>query len=100
MKNIAKIAASTLAAATLFAFVGSAEAYQCKAQNEAANGKAIGQNLALNRSKANWTKSVKGKFGLEWSVYTIASAPSQNCAKNGAMYQCTVVAKPCKYVVQ
>jgi hypothetical protein len=100
MSNITKIAASALTAAVLFAFAGSAEAYQCKAQNEAANGKAIGQNLALIRGKTNWTNSVKGKFGLEWSVWNIASAPSQNCSKNGAMYQCTVVAKPCKYVVQ
>jgi hypothetical protein len=97
MSNITKIAAAALTAATLFAFAGSAEAYQCKAQGEAAIGKAFaGQNLALNRSKANWTQSVKGKFGLEWSVWNIAAAPSQNCSKNGNMHQCTVVAKPCK----
>jgi hypothetical protein len=95
-----KLATVAAAAFVLVGFTAGASAYQCKVQPEVALFVSPNAAAAMHTSRVLWTNKVKQKFGLEWSVYSIAANPSQNCLNGAGGIQCTVVAKPCKYVVQ
>jgi hypothetical protein len=95
-----KLASIAAAAVVLVGFTAGANAYQCKVQPESAVFVSPDAGAAMHTSRALWSAKVKQKFGLEWSVYSIAANPSQNCFNGGGGIQCTVIAKPCKYVVQ
>ena len=97
LKKLAPIGVSTT---LLLGFAGGASAYQCKSTPEVAAATLANPGTALMASKSAWTAKVRGKFGLEWSVYNIAANASQNCLATGGGIMCTVIAKPCKYVVQ
>ena len=97
LRTLAPLAA---AATLLVGFTAGASAYQCRTQPELSVGSAVNQGTAIMLGRALWSNSVKAKYGLEWSVWSIAVAPSQNCAAAGGGVQCVISAKPCKYVVQ
>jgi hypothetical protein len=100
MSTIRKLLPLLAASVLLVGFTGGASAYQCKTQAVAVSAPGADQGTAITVGRALWTSNVRKKFGLEWSVWSIAAAPSQNCSPAGGGYQCIFTAKPCKYVVQ
>jgi hypothetical protein len=99
MSIIRKLVPLAGAAVLVAAFATGASAYQCKAQSEISVGAGTNQGTAIMIGRSLWTASVRAKHGLEWSVWSIAAAPAQNCAPGGGGFQCVISAKPCKYVV-
>lgn len=97
---LGKLAAIAGASVLVVGFTAGASAYQCKNQAEAAYFVSPSAATAMQASRAVWASKVQQKFGLEWSVHTIAAAPSQVCNPATGGTQCTFIAKPCKYVVQ
>lgn len=97
---LSKLAAVAGASVLVVGFAAAASAYECKIQPEAGIFVSPSHATAVHASRAMWTSKVKQKFGLEWSVHTIAAAPSQICQPGAGGTQCTFIAKPCKYVVQ
>jgi hypothetical protein len=97
LRKIAPLAATTV---MLVGFATGASAYECKAQYETAAFVSPSVATAMHASKSVWSSKVQQKLGLEWSVWNIAAVPVQNCTQTGSNYQCVVMAKPCKYVVQ
>ncbi len=96
---IATAAPLAVASVLLVGATSGASAYQCKSQPQGVN--VVGPNHAtgLAIGKSAWTSKVQSKFGLEWSVWTIAATPTQNCGPASGGFQCVLTAKPCKYVV-
>jgi hypothetical protein len=94
-----KLAPLAAAATLLVGFTAGASAYQCKAQPEIVAAPGVNQGTAIATGRSMWTASVRSKHGLEWSVWSIASNPTQNCAPVPGGVQCVITAKPCKYVV-
>lgn len=88
-----------LAVVLLGGLTASASAYECKSQPEGVAITASTSGTGMAQGKAAWTSKVKGKFGLAWSVWTIAAAPQQSCTPAAGGFQCVTLAKPCKYVV-
>ncbi len=97
---LSKLAAVAGASVLVVGFAAAASAYECKIQPEAAVFVSPSAATAMHVSRVVWTSKVKQKFGLEWSVHTIAASPSQSCQPGAGGTQCTFIAKPCKYVVQ
>lgn len=97
---IASAAAVASAAVVLIGLTAGASAYQCKTHPEMAAFVSPDHAASLHTSRAIWTSKVRQKFGLEWSVYSIAANPTQICQNGNGGVQCIVTAKPCKYVVQ
>ncbi len=96
---IARAAPLAVASIMLVGITSGASAYQCKSQPQGVN--VVGPNYAtaLAIGQSTWTSKVRSKFGLEWSVWSIAATPMQNCGPAGGGFQCVLTAKPCKYVV-
>ncbi len=100
MSIIRTLAPFAAASALLVGFTVGASAYQCKAASETAAFVSPSAATAMHTSRVVWSAKVKQKFGLEWSVWSIAQNPVQNCMNGAGGTQCIVIAKPCKYVVQ
>jgi hypothetical protein len=79
--------------------ISNAHAYVCKNSPSQAVGNHAVKAQASQKSRANWTNSVKDQFGLSWSVWSIAATKTVNCNKSGAKWICLASAKPCNYVV-
>jgi hypothetical protein len=92
------VAIATLALLPL-AFAGSAQAYVCKNTKTQVETSGLSQAIAKSRGRTAWAKKVKAAYGLEWSVWDIATSRSQTCEASGNTYQCVTKAKPCQYVV-
>lgn len=95
-RKLAPLAAATV---MLVGFSVGASAYECKAQFETATFVSPSAATAMHASRLVWSSKVKQKFGLEWSVHSIAASPVQTCTNGAGGTQCVVMAKPCKYVV-
>ena len=82
------------------ALAGSAQAYQCKAVKTQAE--ALGNTKAGTKASARgfWSTTVKNKYDLAWSVWSIAASKSETCNWTGTKFYCIIKAKPCLYVVQ
>jgi uncharacterized protein (UPF0333 family) len=91
---------ATLATLAAVNFSSPAMAYQCK--NSFKQGEGIAKLLIKSRSAAKkaWSAEAKNAYGLEWSVWNIASNDSVNCDWTGNNFYCIAKAKPCQYVVQ
>jgi hypothetical protein len=90
------------AAATILAFAFAAEgaqAYQCKTSFVQAEALGNTKVKALKSAKTAWSADVNGKYGLAWSVWTIAASKSQDCGWTNTKFYCIIKAKPCLYVV-
>ena len=96
---IATAAPLAVASIMLVGITSGASAYQCKSQIQGINVVGPNHATALAIGKSMWTSKVQSKFGLEWSVWTIAATPMQNCGPASGGVQCVLTAKPCKYVV-
>ena len=99
---IAKIAGCSLAIALLAAAAQPAAAYQCKhltvkAGNSVTNPKAKKKIWAERIAVSGWTRRVKSKYGLTWSVWSIAKSKSVSCNKSGITWHCVAKGRPCKY---
>lgn len=81
------------------AFAGSAQAYVCKNIKTQAESLANTNLQAKKAARKFWSQKVKNSYGLEWSVYDIATSKSENCNWTGAKFYCIIRAKPCQYVV-
>jgi hypothetical protein len=88
------------AAFMLLGFAGGASAYQCKPTNQSAISFGQTHPMAQAVGRGMWTSKVKNSLGLEWSVWSIAANGAQSCVAVSGGFQCTTIAKPCKYVVQ
>jgi hypothetical protein len=94
------LSAAALAAMLCVSLTATAQAYQCKTgftQAEALHKSATKSRAAARKA---WSTTAKNSYGLEWSLWNIATAKDQNCSHTGAAYYCIVKAKPCLYVVQ
>ena len=102
MSTFRMIAPLAVAAAMLAGATAGADAYQCRAKSESTVMVGVNQPTAAALGQAAWSSKVKTKFGLEWSVWSIAANPQQACAPagGGGSFQCATIAKPCKYVVE
>ena len=96
---IATAAPLAVASVLLVGATSGASAYQCRTQAQAAVAVAPNHAIAIAVGKSMWTSKVKSQFGLEWSVWSIAATPTQNCMNAPGGVQCVLTAKPCKYVV-
>ena len=87
-------------AMTSVVLVGEAAAYQCHGRSQVADATGPRKTLAQALAVSAWSVSVKNRFGLAWSQWSIASSKSVRCQPYGQGWRCTVGARPCKYVVQ
>ncbi|PPC98395.1 MAG: hypothetical protein CTY31_13385 [Hyphomicrobium sp.] len=100
--NPSSMNAILLASATLaVAFSAApAQAYQCKNSPHQAVGVRALKVSASMAARNNWVSSAKAQYGLQWSVWSIATAKQQDCVRlNTGKWRCLVSAKPCLYVV-
>ena len=100
MKRFYSVAVASVLACML---VAPAQAYQCKSSAITAVGVHNLKFRAHNTAPRNWTKRVKDKYGLAWSVHKIAQSKSISCDKveiaGVKKWRCIASAKPCLYVV-
>jgi hypothetical protein len=99
MSLLRKLGPLVVASVAIVGFSATADAYQCRTKNETVVVPDPNQGTALATAHAAWTASVKSKYGLPWSVWSIAAQPVQSCSPAGSGYQCMVRARPCLYVV-
>lgn len=77
-----------------------AQAYQCKNTPHQAVGVRVVKASASMAARDNWVSSAKAQYGLQWSVWSIATSKQQDCVKlNTGKWRCLVSANPCLYVV-
>jgi hypothetical protein len=91
---------ATLATIAAVNFSSPAMAYQCT--NSYKQGEAVAKLVVKSKSQARkaWSAVAKNAYGLEWSVWDIATNKSMDCDWTGNNYYCIAKAKPCQYVVQ
>ncbi len=101
MKPIAVALAGSLLAVVVSA---PAQAYQCKSFPTQAVGVSKIKFKARVKSRKGWSLNVKSQFGLPWSVWKIAKAKSNTCAKIntniGKQWRCLASGNPCLVVVK
>lgn len=83
------------------ALSGQAHAYACKAKTFKGGSQQISKVAAQAQARQNWTNTVKQRFGLPWSVHSIAKNQKMVCKLTNTKKQhCIFWGRPCKYVVQ
>ena len=95
--SINRAAASAIVAAIGIAMIsGPAEAYVCKASLTVRNASAVAQANALSAARAAWSNAAQTRYGIAWSVWTLAQQKVQHCSQSGGMWTCSAQAKPCR----
>lgn len=103
--NLKRTAGISLGAAVLATAIGAApaNALTCAGSHHYVQGVAAhyDQGTAMAMARKSWTKKVRDKYSLEWSVWEIAKGKQQACSPGANnMKYCFAKAKPCKTVIK
>ena len=73
-----------------------AAAYVCKAGFTIRSASAVVQSNALSAARTAWSAAVQTRYGISWSVWTLAQQKVQHCSQSGGVWTCNAQAKPCR----